>query len=57
MQHVIFDYSASNNNRNVFVENMKKSRQHIDVSGSIRHDAPEVAYEVRTLTAPVFDVP
>ena len=57
MQHVIFDYSASNKNRNVFVENMKNLRQHIDVSGSIRNDAPEVAYEVRTLTAPVFDVP
>ena len=57
MQHIIFDYSASNNNKNVFVENMKKLSQNISVSGSIRHDAPTLAYTVSTLTAPVFGVP
>ena len=57
MQHVIFDYSASNNNNNMFMENMKKLSQHIAVSGSIIHDAPTVAYAVGTLTSPAFEVP
>ena len=26
-------------------------------SGSVRHDAPTVAYSVRILTEPVFEVP
>ena len=40
----------------MFVENVKKSIQHIAVSGAIRYDAPKVAYTVRSLTAPVFEV-
>ena len=36
---------------------MKKLSQNISVSGSIRHDAPTLAYTVSTLTAPVFGVP
>ena len=57
LQHVMFDYSASNNDKNVFVENVKKLIQNIAVSGSIRHDALTVEYAVSTLTAPVFMVP
>ena len=57
LQHVIFDYNASNNNNNMFVENVKKLSQHIDISGSVRHDTPTVAYSVRTFTDPVFEVP
>ena len=44
-------------NKNVFVENVKKLIQNIAVSGGIIYDAPKVAYEVRTLTSPVFEVP
>ena len=54
LQHIIFDYSASNNNKNVFVEKVKKLSQYIAVSGVIRHDALTGAYAVRALTAPVF---
>ena len=57
MQHVIFDYIFSNNNKNVFVENVKKLIQNIAVSGEIRYDAPKVAYKVRTLTALLFEIP
>ena len=57
MQHVIFDYSASNNNKNVFVENVKNLSQNISVSGAIRYDSPIVAYTVSTFTAPSFVVP
>ena len=57
MQHIIFDYSAINNNKNVFVENVKKLIQNISVSYSIRYDAPTVAYALSTLNAPVFEVP
>ena len=53
---MIFNYSASKNNKNV-VKSLKKLIQHIAVSGSIRHDALTVAYPFRTLTAPVFEVP
>ena len=56
LQHVIFEYSASNNNKNVFVENVKKLSQHIAISGAIRYYAPTVAYAVRTLTATKFVV-
>ena len=41
----------------MFVENVKKLIQNIAVSGGIIYDAPKVAYEVRTLTSPVFEVP
>ena len=57
LQHVIFDYSASNNNNNMFVDNVKKLIHHIAVSGAIRYDEPKVTYAVSTLTAPVFEVP
>ena len=43
LQHVIFDYSASNNNKNMFVENVEKLSQHIDFSCAIRYDAPAVS--------------
>ena len=57
LQHVIFDYSASNNNNNVFVEKVKNLGQHIAVSSSIIHYAPTVSYAVRTLNAPAFEAP
>ena len=57
LQHVLFDYSKSNNNKNLFMENVEKLNQYIDVSGSIRHDAPTVVYSVRKLTDPVFEAP
>ena len=57
LKHVIFVSSESNNNKNMFVENLKNLSQHIAISGSIKHDAPIVAYAVRTLTAPVFEEP
>ena len=52
---MIFEYSARNNNKNVFVENVKKFSQHISVSDSIIHDVPTVAYAVSKLTAPAFE--
>ena len=52
LQHVIFNYSAGNNNNKVLVENVKRLSQNIAVSGAIRYDAPKVAYTLRTLTAP-----
>ena len=55
--NMIFDYSASNKNMNMFVENVTNLSQHIAVSGWIRYDAPTVAYSVRTLNAPAFEVP
>ena len=57
LKHMIFNYSAKNKNKNVFVENMKKLCQHIAVSVSIIHDVTTVAYEVRTLNAPAFEAP
>ena len=57
LEHVIFDYSASNNNNNVFVEKVKNLGQHIAVSSSIIHYAPTVSYAVRTLNAPAFEAP
>ena len=56
LQHIIFNYSARKNNKNV-VKSVKKLIQYIAVSGSIRHDALAVAYPFSTLTAPVFEVP
>ena len=57
LQHIIFDYSASNNNNNMFVNNVKKLIHHITVSGAIIYDEPAVTYAVSALTAPVFMVP
>ena len=57
LQHVIFEYISSNNNKNVCMENVKKLIHHIAVSGAIRYDALTVEYAVRTLTAPEFVVP
>ena len=57
LQHVIFDYSAINNKNNMFVDNVKKLIRHISISCAIRYDEPEVTYAVRTLNAPVFEVP
>ena len=57
LQHVIFDYSSSNNNNNLFVDNVKKLIHHITVSCAIRYDEPAVTYAVSALTAPVFEVP
>ena len=37
LQRVIFDYSAINNNKNVFVEKLKKLIQNISVAGVITH--------------------
>ena len=56
-QHLVFDYSTSDNNKNVFVENVKNLSQYIAVSGSVIHDAPIVVYIVRKFTALVFEVP
>ena len=57
LQYVVFNYTSSNNNKNVFVENVKKLSHHIAVSGSIRYEAPTAARAVRTLTAPTFENP
>ena len=57
LQHVILNYSASNNNNNMLVDNVKKLIHHITVSCAIRYDEPAVTYAVRTLTEPVFEVP
>ena len=56
LQNVISNYSASNNKKNAFVDNVKKLSHNIAVSGAIRYDAPTVAYAVKTFTAPVFEV-
>ena len=56
-QNVFFNYSASNNNNNVFMVNVKILIQHIAVPGTIKHFTPTVAYAVRILNAPVFGVP
>ena len=57
LQYVVFNYTSSNNNKNVFVENVKKLSHHIAVSGGIRYEAPTAARAVRTLTAPTFESP
>ena len=57
LQYVVFNYTSSNNNKNVFVESVKKLSHHITVSGSIRHEAPTAARAVSTLTAPTFENP
>jgi len=57
LQYVVFNYTSSNNNKNVFVESVKKLSHHIAVSGSIRYEAPTAARAVRTLTAPTFEAP
>ena len=57
LQYVVFNYTSSNNNKNVFVESVKKLSHHIAVSGSIRYEAPTAARAVRTLTAPTFENP
>ena len=57
LQHVIFNYTNNNSNKNVFVENVKKLSHHIAVSGSIRYEAPTAARAVWTLTAPTFESP
>ena len=48
LQYVVFNYT-SNNNKNVFVESVKKLSHHIAVSGSIRYEAPTAARAVRRL--------
>ena len=57
LQDVIFDYSASNNNNNMLVDNVKKLIHHITVSGAIIYDEPKVTYAVRQLTTLVYEVP
>ena len=57
LQYVVFNYTNNNNNKNVFVESVKKLSHHIAVSGSIRYEAPTAARAVRTMTAPTFDQP
>ena len=57
LQYVVFNYTNSNNNKNVFVESTKKLSRHITVSGSIRYEAHTAARAVRTLTAPTFEKP
>jgi len=57
LQYVVFNCTSSNNNKNVFVESVKKLSHHIDVLGSIRYEAPTAARAVRTLTAPTFENP
>ena len=57
LQYVVFNYTSSNNNKNVFVESVKKLSHHIAVSRSIRYEAPTAARAVRTLTAPTFEAP
>ena len=57
LQHIIFDYSASNKNNNMLVDNVKKLIHHITVSGAIIYDEPTVTYVFRTLTEPVFELP
>ena len=53
LQHVIFEHSARNINKGVFMENVKKLIQLTAVLYAIIYDAPTVAYAVSTLTAPV----
>ena len=57
LHHVIFDYSDSNNNNNMFLENVKKWIHHIAVSGAIIYDEPTVTYAVRQLTTLIYEVP
>jgi len=55
LQYGVFNYTSSNNNKNVFVESAKKLRHHIAISESIRYGALTAVRAVRTLTAPTFE--
>ena len=57
LQYVVFNYTSSSNNKNVFVGSTKKLSHHITVLRSIRHKAPTAVRAVRTLPTPTFDAP
>ena len=53
----MFNYMSSSNNKNVFVESVKKLSHHIAVSGSIVYKDPTAARAARTLTVLMFEAP